>query len=648
MEARVNQRNQRRLLRRWAAALATAITQKVDNASLRLDVAAAVLSGLLSHTRLKPELAQFFSQPYPNSPYTFADLYSAAFGRHAPEVLQVLGALSGAALAYAAARLLLSGFRVAFPEVQTVATTPPLIFYRLPPWPKANAPQFVIGEEHHPDGTLCRTPRWGVIPLKGLVGSVVVFGAPGTAKTAAVILPFIEQLTEYRAHDPGLKVAFFIVDHKGSLPGPVCKIASRHGRAGDVVVLRLGGPKLNLLSDTLPAATLASALVAASSLRQSSANHDEPEWIKSGTYRIFLHAIGIRRLAYGTVTLRDLALLLSGPLRADAPPDDPNAVPQALADELARYDQTFQTRLSRGDFPDRAAAEAEFEFHAQYFERQLAQMNPRNKATLIDAALDLVEPFASPELAETFCPTQAEYPGMAALMESGHIVVFAPDERLGRAALTIIILLKFEFQRAGLGRIKRAEATGEPISRLWAFVADEYQSFVTVGEEGDDAFVALSREAVITNVFATQSLAGLQARIGEARLRTLLGAIRTKLFLTLTDPTDCQLASRIAGETYRQVQATSFSEANKNARLNPLTDTLQAGSTTVSEQRSYSEQLRPDFLPVAFSRLNTFESIACIYDGERQRPPVKVYLKPAFLPRELPHNQFPTHLEKAS
>jgi len=124
-------------------------------------------------------------------------------------------------------------------------------------------------------------------------------------------------------------------------------------------------------------------------------------------------------------------------------------------------------------------------------------------------------------------------------------------------------------------------------------------------------------------------------------LRTLLGAIRTKLFLTLTDPNDCQLASRLAGETYRQVKSTSFTESNRNARLNPITDTLHAGSTTVSEQHSHREELRPDFLPVAFSRLETFEAIACTFDGERQRAPVKLYLKPAFLPRELPHNQRP-------
>lgn len=647
-----------------------AVIEAIENAGLRFDLAAAVVGGIISYARLKVELAEFFSQALPRSRLSIEDLYIRAFGDHAPDGLLVLGVLSGAALGFILTRSLMSVFRVAFPEViKQVAESDPnpqLVPYRLPPWPdEGKTPHFVIGEEHHSDGRFCSAPSWHVIPLKGLVGSVLVVGAPGTAKTAAVILPFIEQLTEFRARDPASKVSLFVLDRKGSLGQQVRKIAERHGRSRDLVVLRLGGPKLNLLSDALPAASIAAALVAANSLRQAGASHDEPEWIKSGIYRIFWHALGISRQAYGPTTLKNLSQLLSGPLRADPSPDDPNAVPEALAKELERYRQAFKARLIRGDFPDTAAAEEEFEYHAQYFERQFVRMNARNKATLIDAALDLVEPFASPELAETFCPavrdrpqtvrdrsptaSNPEYPGMSALMESGHIVVFEPDERLGRAAVTIAILLKLEFQRAALGRLKQAEASGEPISRLWGFVADEYQSFVSVGgqDEGDDGFVALSREALITNVFATQSLAGLQARIGEPKLRTLMGAIRTKLFLTLTDPSDCQLASRIAGEDYRRIQSTSFSEANKNARLNPVTDTLQAGSTTVSEQRSYSEQLRPDFLPVAFSRLQTFEAIACVFDGQRQRDPVKLYLKPAFLPRELPHNQFPHHKRAA-
>lgn len=633
-------------------AIAEALSAAMEQAGLRLDIAMGLIGGTISYFRLKSELAQFLSQGFGSSRHTVSDLYIAAFGDYAPEGLLVLGGLSGAALCFVVTRTLINLGRRAFPEAerQANATLPPPSFcYRLPPWPEALAPQLVLGEEHQADGTYCSTPRWHVIPQKGLVGSVLVVGAPGSSKTVCVVLPVLEQLTEFRAQDPASKVSLFVLDRKGSLAGQVRKIAARHGRARDVVAIRLGGPKLNLIADDLSAQAIATALVAVSSLRQTNASHEEPEWIKSGTYRIFWHAIGILRWAHGAVTLKDVCHLLSGPLRADPSPDDPNAVPQPLADELARMTRDFEHRLNRGDFSsDLAAAKAEFEFHAQFFERQFVRMNPRNKATLIDAALDLTEPFASPELAETFCPEQSECPDLRELLESGHIVVFEPDERLGRAGSTIGILLKLKFQRAALGRLKQAEVSGQPISRLWAFIADEYQSFVTVGEEGDDAFVALSREALISNVLATQSLAGLQAKIGEVRLRTLLGAIRSKVFLTLTDPNDSQLASRIAGETYRQVQATSFSEANKNARLSPITDTLQGSSTTVSEQRSYSEQLRPDFLPVAFSRLNTFEAIVCSFDGERQRAPLKLYLKPAFLPRELPHNQIPVSKEASS
>ena len=205
-----------------------AIIEAIENAGLRFDLAAAVVGGIISYARLKVELAEFFSQALPRSRLSIGDLYIRAFGDHAPDGLLVLGVLSGAALGFILTRSLMSVFRVAFPEViKQVAESDPnpqLVPYRLPPWPdEGKTPQFVIGEEHHSDGRFCSAPSWHVIPLKGLVGSVLVVGAPGTAKTAAVILPFIEQLTEFRAHDPASKVSLFVLDRKGSLGQPGAK-----------------------------------------------------------------------------------------------------------------------------------------------------------------------------------------------------------------------------------------------------------------------------------------------------------------------------------------------------------------------------------------------------------------------------------------
>jgi hypothetical protein len=485
---------------------------------------------------------------------------------------------------------------------------------------------------------------------------MIVFGAPGSAKTTSVIEPLVTQLLEHCPNQPRHKPALFLLDRKGTLSAKVSSLAARHGRSKDVVVLKLGGPRMNLLGmnslpqDLSPEAA-ASGLVAAHSLRQASAHHEEPGWIKTGTAKILTHSIGIKRLAEGEVTLKDLNDLLSGPLRADSPPEDPNRVPEVLSGELERYRQAFRRRLEAGEFPNPDPVKAEFAYHEAFFRDQLVRMNPRNKATLIDALLDLVGPFAHPELAHTFCARHSEctYPGMGQLLAEGRLVVFEPEERLGSAAVTIAILLKLQFQRAALARLERASTNADALTRVWSFIADEYQSFVTtdsgVGAEGDEAFVALSREARIINVFATQSIAGLEARIGEVKLRTLLGAIRTKVFLTLTDPNDCRLASRIAGEDYEKVKSTTFTEANKKAALNLVTDSLQAAAPTVSEQQNFSEQLRPAFLPIAFSRLQTFEAIVCGFDGTRQLPPVKVYLKPSFLPRELPHCQVIQHLQ---
>ena len=286
-----------------------AVIEAIENAGLRFDLAAAVVGGIISYARLKVELAEFFSQALPRARYSIGDLFTAAFGSHAHTGLLVLGVLSGAALGFILTRSLMSVFRVAFPEViKQVAESDPnpqLVPYRLPPWPdEGKTPQFVIGEEHHSDGRFCSAPSWHVIPLKGLVGSVLVVGAPGTAKTAAVILPFIEQLTEFRAHDPASKVSLFVLDRKGSLGQQVRKIAERHGRSRDLVVLRLGGPKLNLLSDALPAASMAACRPALAASRPSPAisrascasskrKHGTSIWLPNG---MGLHYPGLRAI----------------------------------------------------------------------------------------------------------------------------------------------------------------------------------------------------------------------------------------------------------------------------------------------------------------------------------------------------------------
>ena len=110
--------------RQRLAALVEAIQQGIESAGLRFDLAAALLGGMTSYFRLLETLADFLSQVLPRSSYTVADLYLAAFGRHAQEVLLYLGVASGAALAFAATRIAATAFNVCFPEAVKQARTP--------------------------------------------------------------------------------------------------------------------------------------------------------------------------------------------------------------------------------------------------------------------------------------------------------------------------------------------------------------------------------------------------------------------------------------------------------------------------------------------------------------------------------------------
>ena len=64
----------------------------------------------------------------------------------------------------------------------------------LPPWPLSpddDAPALVVGERHRRVKLAeHRSPRWCMIPEKGLYCGLAVIGAAGTGKTSACLVPF--------------------------------------------------------------------------------------------------------------------------------------------------------------------------------------------------------------------------------------------------------------------------------------------------------------------------------------------------------------------------------------------------------------------------------------------------------------------------
>jgi type IV secretory pathway TraG/TraD family ATPase VirD4 len=111
-------------------------------------------------------------------------------------------------------------------------------------------------------------------------------------------------------------------------------------------------------------------------------------------------------------------------------------------------------------------------------------------------------------------------------------------------------------QRAVLNRIPKIKKDPDRYWRQVFFICDEYHEFATAGQNdpnGDEKFLALSREPRCIPIIATQSISSLHDALPGETWRTVLQAFRTKIFLTQTDGFSAKTASELCGKEDRQV-----------------------------------------------------------------------------------------------
>ena len=132
----------------------------------------------------------------------------------------------------------------------------------------------------------------------------------------------------------------------------------------------------------------------------------------------------------------------------------------------------------------------------------------------------------NPAVHRAFCPPRSAYtrrpaagepkplPPLDDLLESGKVLALNFPVGLNPGLARILgVMLKLDFQRAVLQRIP--QISGRTRKRTWRdllFVCDEYHAFATVGETdptGDERTFALSRQARLIPIVATQSISSL-------------------------------------------------------------------------------------------------------------------------------------------
>ena len=547
------------------------------------------------------------------------------------------------------------------------------------------SPMLVLGETHFETTTgRAPAPSWLTIPQRGLYTGVMIVGAVGTGKTSACMYPYAEQLLRWRAADPGRKIGGLVLEVKGDFCQQVRGMLSRAGRASDYAEIRLGGDICyNPLHNDLDPYAVAFAI--ATLVNNLFGKSKEPFWQQAYT-DLLKFVILLRRLVDGYTTFAEVYRYILEDTKIEseisALKTTLNQPPEVIVVPLANYELQvvdipwtnwfqdgpgymahqysadlesalhehqvpFEVRRTKGT----AWIERKHQLDAidRWFTHGWRRLDHRLRSSITEGIVVFLSLFdENLAVHRTFCPPRSAYasppkPGeprplepLEELLESGHVLALNFPVGLNPGlARALGVMLKLDFQRAVLQRIPKIAAYPERTWRDLLFVCDEYHAFATVGETdptGDERTFALSRQARLIPIVATQSVSSLRSALpGDESWRTLLQCFRTKLFLATSDEFTARAAADLCGRRDRLKAHYTLSEGGQGAHISLLTGRATAAKQTVSASKSYAPHHEYIFSPRVFTELQNAQAIALPYDGLNPMPPQFCYLKPHYL-----------------
>lgn len=496
--------------------------------------------------------------------------------------------------------------------------------YTLPEWIRPKTVFSVtLGENHGGEGYILK-PTWSRIPEKGLYGNMLAVGGIGSGKTASIANPIMRQIMEFAPYEPDKKMGGLVLDVKGNFAGKVQDLANEYSRNDDLVIVKpMGNIRWNPINEanTQPE-TLAGRLLAVYQNVTLDTGSGDQAWVSQGVLKLLTNTIGLLREYRGYITIHDCNNWIS---------DIASGQPKDIEKACSKWDK-------RGA----KVGSERYEHHLRYFTHEWVAESDRSRGIVVSATKNVTGLFSVPEVRDTFSPDEADitFPSFENIINKGQIVIIdMPDSDYGVLANAVGTLLKLAFQRAVLSRVSRAKKDSTVnTSRSLFFVCDEYQKFVSVSGsagEGDEQFYALSRESKCFSLVLTQSPMSLIAKIGEDAARVMFASLRTKIFLSMIDPSDAEMAAKTLGEDWVDIENVSFSETVQDAAFNPVDSSISGTDASVSESRHLQQTRRYIIEPIRITQLRTFECYASIFDGIKQLPPSKIYLKTDFIPKAL-------------
>ena len=237
-----------------------------------------------------------------------------------------------------------------------------------------------------------------------------------------------------------------------------------------------------------------------------------------------------------------------------------------------------------------------------------------------------------------------DLPPLDRLIESGKVLALnMPAGTNPALARAVGVMLKNAWLQSLLRRPATMKAEPGRYVRPAVFICDEYQAFASVGEDdpsGDEKAFALTRQCRVIPIVATQSISSLRSVLGSGEAwRTLLQTLRTRIFLSLSDEASAEMASKLCGQVAKIKSTYTINESAKSSGINLLSAQAGGGRSSVGASKSFQERREALFQPRDFALLGNCQAICLPYDGVQSLPPRRVYLKPHYLPADLPYWQ---------
>ena len=230
---------------------------------------------------------------------------------------------------------------------------------------------------------------------------------------------------------------------------------------------------------------------------------------------------------------------------------------------LAGRKVVYEVRKPRG--MGWAGRKYQLEVVERWYLHGWSRLDGRLRSSIVEGVVVFLSLFdEGPAVHRAFCPPRSAYteeppsgePKPLApideLLESGKVLALNFPVGMNPGLARILgVMLKLDFQRAVLQRIPRISAHPKRTWRDLLCVCDDYHAFATVGETdatGDERTFALSRQARLIPIVATQSISSLRSALpGDESWRTLLQCFRTKVFLATSDEFTARNAAELCG-----------------------------------------------------------------------------------------------------